>query len=163
DERPDQPGPDGALMVRAVALTDAAPVVRRVARLARSERAEPERRHQPRLDGVDDTPGTLAVEDLDGQTAHGEDLIGPDRRVDAVVQRACGSVPEARGEGSASSRLERPPALRSSARDVERVQPQRLHLDGLADPRRDDAIAHPGVHPGELDAGLAGSQEPVAV
>jgi hypothetical protein len=50
-------------MVRAVALADAAFVVRCVRRRARCERAEPDRRPEPRLDAVDDSPRAFALDD----------------------------------------------------------------------------------------------------
>src|SRR5438128_7529477 len=53
DERADEPGPDRPLMVRAVALADAALVAWRVSRLVGCEGAEAEGRQQPCLDGID--------------------------------------------------------------------------------------------------------------
>ena len=55
-----------------------------------------------------------------------------------------------------------PEHFRESHHRDERVEPQRIHFDGLADARRDDVIAHFGVHPGELHAGLTGVEESVA-
>ncbi len=45
----------------------------------------------------------------------------------------------------------------------QRVQPQRLHLDRLADPRRHHPVADLGVHPRELDAGHAARQQPIGI
>jgi hypothetical protein len=50
-----------------------------------------------------------------------------------------------------------------SAGQTQRVHPQRLHLHRLADARRHHPVAHLGVHPGELHAGLAGAQQAVGV
>src|SRR5262249_9189698 len=49
------------------------------------------------------------------------------------------------------------------ANDAERVEPERLHLDWLPDPGRDDPVAHLGVHPGELHPGLARGEQAVRV
>ena len=46
--------------------------------------------------------------------------------------------------------------------DAQRVVPQRLNLHRLADARRHYPVADFGVHPGELHARFAGSQQPVA-
>ena len=43
----------------------------------------------------------------------------------------------------------------------ERVVPERIDLDRLADARRDHPVADLGIHPGQLHAGLAGAQQPV--
>src|SRR5262249_47030663 len=161
------PRPDGALVVRAVTLANAAPVVRHVARLVGRQRAEPERGQQPCLDRVDDVPGARALEDGERETADREDLVRAERRVagawpvrdvDDVVEGPRRLVPEAALERRTTLRVDVGPALREVATDPERVQPERLDLDRLPDPRRDDPVAHPRVHPGELHAGLAGGQ-----
>ena len=43
----------------------------------------------------------------------------------------------------------------------QRVEPERVDLDRLANPRRDHPIADLGVHPGELHARLAGVEQTV--
>ena len=55
DEGADEPGPDGALMVGAVALVQRADVVRHVAGRAGGQRAQAQRREQVRFDGIDDS------------------------------------------------------------------------------------------------------------
>src|SRR3989442_3955585 len=62
NERTHEPRPDRALMVRAVALADAAVVTWRVSRLVGRERAEAEGRQQSRLDGIDDAAGALSLQ-----------------------------------------------------------------------------------------------------
>ncbi len=59
--------------------------------------------------------------------------------------------------------MQRLPLVRERAADPERVQPQGLHLDGLADPGRDDPVSHLRVHPGQLDAGLPRGEQAVGV
>ena len=54
-------------------------------------------------------------------------------------------------------------ASMSRAGDRERVDPQRLDLDRLADPRRDHAVADLRVHPRQLQAGLAAREQAVGV
>ena len=99
----------------------------------------------------------------------GEDLVGPQAAsspvlaVDDVVEVAPASyqkrsLNEARTR-SARSR-DRVAAARCPALDLEpvgeqaqRVVPERVDLDRLAAPRRDDPVADLGVHPGQLIAG----------
>ena len=77
DERPDQPRPHGALVIHGVA--------RRRSRL-RIARRSPARQapaiagrsaSEAALDGIDDAPSALAVEQRERQSAHGKDLIRP--------------------------------------------------------------------------------------
>src|SRR5215470_16515638 len=84
DERPNEPGPDRALMIGAVALAHAAFVMWNVSRLAGRERAQAERRPEARLDSGDDFRGPLAVEESDRQAADGKDLIGAKRGIDGA-------------------------------------------------------------------------------
>jgi hypothetical protein len=55
------------------------------------------------------------------------------------------------------------PVPGDAAPDPERVDPKRLHLDRLADARRDHPVADLGVHPGELHAGHARREKAVFV
>ncbi len=83
----------------------------------------------------------------------------PPRRTDSRALRS----------RSAAGRLPEP--WRASVRegaaeafgDAQRIDPQRLDLDRLADARRDHPVAHLRVHPRQLHAGLAGSEEAVGV
>ncbi len=59
--------------------------------------------------------------------------------------------------------VELPPLGRVGADDLERVQPQRLDLDRLADPGRHHPVADLGVHPGQLHAGHARGEQTVLV
>src|SRR5437660_1074476 len=81
-ERAHEPRPDGALVVRTVALADAALVARPVPGLVGRERAEAERGEQPRLDGVDDAASAFAFERREGKAADREDLVRTEGRVD---------------------------------------------------------------------------------
>src|SRR6185436_11241991 len=83
--------------------------------------------------------------------------------IDDVVEPAGLLVPEAGGEARAGAREVLLPTLREAAADRERVQPERLHLHRLPDPRRHHPVADLGVHPRELDAGLAGGEQAVDV
>ena len=82
-ERAHEQRPDGALMVGAVALADAALVARRVARLVGGERAEAERCQETHLDGIDDSARPLALEHREGQTADRENLVRAEGRMSA--------------------------------------------------------------------------------
>src|SRR5262249_7699245 len=75
DERAEEPGPDRALVIRRVAFTHAALVTPDVARLAGRERAQPDRRPEPRLHRGDHLPRRRAVEQREWKSANGEDLI----------------------------------------------------------------------------------------
>src|SRR5439155_14696951 len=55
------------------------------------------------------------------------------------------------------------PALRERRAGAQRVEPQRLDLDRLADARRHDVIADPRVHPRELEARLAGGEQAIVI
>src|SRR5690348_8826542 len=66
DERAHEPRPDGALVVRAIALAHAAVVAGRVPGLVGRERAEAERGEQPRLDRIDDTASAFTFEHREG-------------------------------------------------------------------------------------------------
>src|SRR3989475_2582237 len=98
-ERPEEPGPDGPLVIRAVAAPLIAPVAALVLGMARRERAQPARRQQMPAAGLDDAPLTTRRERALGKR-HGEDLIRAKRgvvaggRVDHVVAVAPGVVPE---------------------------------------------------------------------
>src|SRR5574341_1074859 len=81
DERANQPRPNRALVISAVALAHAATIMGRVTRLVGREGAQAERRPEPALDRVYDSARRFAVDQGQGQTADGEDLIGAKRRV----------------------------------------------------------------------------------
>src|SRR5262249_29105748 len=142
DEGAEEPWPDRALVIRAVALADAALVVRGIGGRSRRERAEADRRLEPRLHRVDDATRLLALEDRERQAADGQDLVRPEAAVhrpgamvgiDDVVQAAEELVPEPRLEARARAGVELGPTLRPRRADAERVQPERLHLDRLPD------------------------------
>src|SRR5581483_785534 len=167
-----EPRPDGALVIRAVALPDTSLVARYVAGLIGRERAEAERRHQPCLHGVDHTPSSHPLDDSERKTTDRQDLVRAKRRIagaplvahiDDVVERPRRLVPETVLEGCATSCEDFRPALGEGAPDAERIQPERLDLDRLPDPRRDDPRADLRVHPGELDTLLARREEAIVV
>jgi hypothetical protein len=167
-EGADQPGPHRALVGREPTARSA----RGIARLVRGQGTQAARRPEQSLDRVHDRARHRGIEQAEGQTPHGEDLVGPEGRVHRarpvvgihhVVQRACLRVPEPRAEGAQAVRQRRRPALGVRGGDGERVEPQGLHLDRLADARRDDVIADARVHPGECRARLSRRQQPVAV
>ncbi len=81
--------------------------------------------------------------------------------VDDVVEAAGARVPEARFERGVRAAADALPARVQAAGDAQGVQPERLDLDRLADPRRDRAAVDARVHPGELRARLAGRDQAV--
>src|SRR5262249_12979175 len=103
DERAGEPGPDGAVVVGAIALGGAAGVVRVVARVGGIEGAQAGLGPQGALDGVDHGAGPGAGEDRVRDAADGEDLVGAAAGVDGaadvigvddVVELAALGVPE---------------------------------------------------------------------
>src|SRR5262245_5148414 len=111
------------------------------------------------LDDVHDAPGQLTLDDREGQSADREDLIRAEAvvvdtdlviDVDDVEQEPALVVPEALYERGLCVRRERGPSSRPTPRDAQRVDPQRLHFDRLANARRHDPIADLRIHPREL-------------
>src|SRR2546428_351353 len=83
-------------------------------------------------------PAALALDERDGQAAHGEHLVRAERavggagavvHVDHVIEAAALLVPEARAERAQAALEEARVLAIEAAREVERVQPQRLDLD----------------------------------
>src|SRR3990170_2630172 len=172
DKGPDEPRPDGSLVIGAVSLANAPLIVGSIPRLPGRQRAQAERCPEARLNGLDDAAGPIVLEQGDGKTAHGEDLVRAEGgigrpglmiRIDHIVEIPAGLVPEAGAEGLGAACEEPLPRLRELAPDPEGVEPEGLDLDRLADPRRDDPVAHLGIQPGELHARLSSGQETVIV
>src|SRR5215510_6184386 len=85
DKRPNQPRPHGALMICAVPFAHAALVMCGVARLARRQRAQAERRPELVFHRFNNQPRPLTLEQSHRQTADGENLVWPER----CVHSAC--------------------------------------------------------------------------
>src|SRR5271166_2689861 len=81
DECAHQPRPHGALMIRGVALMAIASVVRLIARLARRERAQADRRNQMFLDRIDDALRMRSFEERERQPTDRKNLVGSKRAV----------------------------------------------------------------------------------
>src|SRR5215472_4312411 len=161
DERAEEPGPDGALMVGAVAAGDIAFVAAAVVRVLGRKSAKTHRGAQFAVDDLHHLAGAVAIEQGVGE-ADGEDLVGADggvtlRAVDDVVEAAGIGVPELRLEttGGLGGEI----AADAAAADVaeaagellqgaQGVMPERLDFDGLAVARGDHPVADLGVHPG---------------
>ncbi len=84
DEWPDQPGPDRALVIGRIAFLWAAAVSRDVIGVLARQRTQAERRQQFRLDQIDNTARSRAIQHRIGQAANRKDLV----RADAVVRFA---------------------------------------------------------------------------
>src|SRR5207248_5728909 len=135
--------------VCAVALGRAAGVAAAITRIAGIERAWAGRGPQHALDGVDHGASALAFHYRMRNTTDREQLVGPagsiDRAahvvgIDHIVELAALGVPEP------SERIARAVGLIAPAGDRERVDPQRLDLDRLADPRGDALAGDPRIH-----------------
>ncbi len=165
DVRADQPRPDGALVIGGVAFGRPAAVIRLVGGVARRQGAQSERREQLPSARCDHRGRRFVVS---GQRRVGErdrqQLVRPDGRVvapgpvDHVEEpRAVGSdeAGEERAAGPVGER--RPKVLRVLAGrqpggDLQRPDPQRVDLDGLAGARRDGDPVDAGVHPRQCPA-----------
>src|SRR5258706_4476623 len=77
DEGADEPRPDRALMIGAIALCDATFATRLVGGIALRKRAQAQRREEFALDGRDDRPRPFVVDQRGRQTAYREDLVRP--------------------------------------------------------------------------------------
>ena len=174
DVRPDQPRPDGALVVGGVALGRAAAVVGPVAGIVGRERAQPERCQQgggcsrrrpgarsPRRaarSGSDDREqlvrpdrGVVAagpVDDVEEAAAVRPHEAGDERRGGVLAQRRCSAL--------GRRRRRRARAATSSARSQ-----SALTSTGLPARWRDRHAVDPGVHPGQRPAVRALAQQPV--
>src|SRR5260370_5359417 len=160
-------------MVSAVAMDPVASVVAAVAGIIRAERAQPEAAQQFTPDGVEDARGGGAPDQRIGQR-DGEDLIRAQVEfvsgwyVDDVRQIAQLSSEKALEKTLANTlplclvgRSVFAAFVNERRQATQDVVPERLDLDRLADPRRDDPVTHFGVHPGELNAVRAGPQQAV--
>ena len=121
---------------------------------------------------IDDLALALGRERALAERDH-EDLVRPEfvivcvGRVDDVIAVSGALIPETiessfHARGELVPRLGRlPQPLCEAGHRAERVVPERVDLDRLASPWRDDPVTNLGVHPGELDAGLARPEETV--
>ena len=158
-ERAQPPGPHCALVIGGVALLLAAQVPPLVSRIGGSEAAQPVTGKQVERTGVNHGALLGRLERACGER-NGEQLIRPQRRivsfgtvdnVKATIRCRIPKTPEARARLRrqtfvAGCRLSDDASKLHQAREC--VVPQRVHLDRLADSRRNDALAHLGVHPG---------------
>src|SRR6266542_4867691 len=121
-----------------------------VVRVVRRERPESQRRPEASLHRVHDTPGPIPFENREGKSADGEDLVGPEARVEGprgvvavhdIVEEPSSLVPEPRGERPRGHLRHLVPAWREAAADAKSVDPERLDLNGLADARGNDPVA----------------------
>src|SRR3972149_6896147 len=74
DKGPDEPRPDGPLVIGTIPLTNPPLVVRSIPRLPGRQRAQAERCPEARLNGLDDAAGPIVLEQRDGETAPREKL-----------------------------------------------------------------------------------------
>ena len=75
DECAEKPRPDGALMIRAVALAHAALIARRIAGFTGREGPQTQRRPEMIFHRFDDEEGAVVLDEAEGQTTDGEDLV----------------------------------------------------------------------------------------
>src|SRR5882724_6771608 len=104
DERTDEPGPDGSLVVNAVALSHTAFIPRRISGCFGCQRAETEGSPQSLSHGRDNSFCAFALNQRDRKPTDCENLIRPEQSIhfaglvvdiDDIVQRTALFVPEA--------------------------------------------------------------------
>src|SRR5262245_56067081 len=153
-------------MIGRVAVPLIAAVVTLVLRMIWCEAPEPVGRQEVASACVDDL--TLAFGRQGAlRERHRKDLVRPKRvavsigRINDVMTIPGALIPEAI-ESHPGARREVVPrsggfaqAFGKANHRAQRVVPERIDLDCLARPRRDDPVPYPGIHPGELDAGFA--------
>src|SRR5712691_2424145 len=161
DERSEQPRPHRALMIGPVPLKHTPFVPRGIAGLPWCQRTQAKRGPEASLDRFHDAAGLVALEEREREPADGEDLVRAQGRVryaglmiavDDIIEASGRFIPKSLAEALAPALEDLFPLLREAAADPERIEPQGLHLDRLADPRGDDPVPHLGIHPGELHA-----------
>ena len=165
DERPNEPGPDGALVVGRIARTQVAEVFRFIIRMAGRQCAQSQGSQQFFARDPQHGFPSILLEDrvLEGDC---EKLIRPACRIvsmfaiDDVVEIVAIVVPKALVEGIPGASgvvgaggggaflifLAQP-----GFEQAERIIPKRVDFDGLAPARGDYPVVHLCVHPGELD------------
>ena len=157
----------------AVALRRAPAVARSVGGIVRRERPQAERRHE-RSACFDDGAGRVPVGCAGERPARqrdGEQLIRAERPVVATrsvdqVEEALTVGPDEALDERRTRRLVRPaPAIGAAQppRELEGLDPQPIHFDRLADPRRHRHAVDAGVHPRQGPPVLATAQQPVGV
>ena len=161
---PDEPPPDGALMIRGIARAQVAEVARLVIGMARRQRAQADGREQFGAD-FSTTAGPARFVEHGMAQRNGEQLVGPARGIIPVfavhdveqVAALCG--PEAAVERFARARDvfgERPRGFlaallaQPALEQAQRIVPERVDLDGFSAARRHHPAIHLRVHPGEL-------------
>ena len=167
DERPDEPGPDCALMISGVARAQITVVGRLVIRVLRRKRTQAKRREQFALHDIHDG-GPSRRREHGMIERDGEDLIGPAggivaafKGVDHIKEVTAFFKPEAfvkrllRAIGVFRVTLGHfvlAHFTQPTFQKLERIKPERVNFHRFPAPRRDDPLAHLRVHPGELRA-----------
>ena len=173
DERPDQPCPDRALMISAIARTKVSAVDRLIIGMFRRKRTKPDRREQFALGDVDHRFPTRFIQHRVIERDR-EELVRPAGRIiraaavdiHHVIKMTTFLKPKSFVERLARTRrmfgvaLSRLVVIRfpqPAFEKFERVEPKRIDLDRFPAARRHHPIAHLRVHPGELVAFLSSS------
>src|SRR5690349_4651874 len=172
DERSEEPGPGGALVIGGVAGGLVSRIARMIVGIVGGERAQPERREELLLDDCDDARGPLSLEQCQQEPAHGEDLVGAHPGVaraalvvdvDHVVETPTLGIPEPFRKRAAPALARLAPPLVGRRPDGERVEPQGLDFHRLADARRDHPVADLDVHPRQRHTRRSRGEQPIAV
>ena len=175
-QRTQQPAPRCALVIYGVAPFRAAGITTAIGGVARTQRAQAKRCPQLTQADIDDRAALRRGQQWVTE-GNGKDLIRTQAgvilsigRVDDVVEIAAGCIPETpiellgvgiRAVAVVTRHCRFVETLSEAGHDAQRMLPQRIDLDRLADARRDDLGADLGVHPGQLHPIDAGLQQPV--
>src|SRR5262249_13422910 len=164
EERTDEPGPHGSLVVGGIARTQIAIVLRFVVGMTRRQGTQTHRREQTLPDYLQYRLPTVLFQDSMGQ-GDSEYLVGAASpvvtllAVHDIVKIAAVRIPEAAVKGVPGplrllgQRAGSIVALFLTYPGLQQAQaviPQGVDLHRLAAARRDDPIADLGIHPGQL-------------
>src|SRR5439155_26220628 len=167
-----QPGPDSALMITAVAFGYAPAIMRRVSRFTRGERAQTDRREQKLLYRIYNMTRLFFREQRERQSSNSEDLIRSKCKIDnARLMIAIDDVgevtsvfaPEFAFERRASFLEHRLPTRGKFRGNRKRVYPQRLNFHRHPNSWRDLPSLNSRIHPVELLTGFASWDQSVAM
>src|SRR5258708_1432956 len=155
DEGPEEPGPDGSMVIGSIALGLAPDVDRSESRVFGRQGSEPYRRQESLFDHTEDFRRGCTIDQWVGK-ADGEDLIRaqpviPLVAVDDVVQATGRLIPKqllaahTHARGAVGQRARRgfgSPARFKRRQDGQGIEPEGIDLHRLAMSGREDAVTH---------------------
>src|SRR5262245_56707555 len=172
DERSNQPGPNGALMIDRIPGARVAFIVSCITAFAWRERAQTERCEQKHFHCFNHMVRFFRRQQRERQSADCKDLVRTKRKInytglmiaiDYVSQVTGVFVPEFGFESGATLFEKCSPARGNFCTDVDVVEPQRLNFHRLSDTWCDLMAIDSRIHPSELLAVLASREQSIAI